>query len=794
MTKVNNQISASIFLLTGEWSDYSGKNVLKFIGTSNEFGAVEIIITNNKPVFFVERTTELNSLIKTYLRKETGLKNFSHQPVDAIYVNTQKELISLADKLHQSNITTYESDVDPLRRFLMEKSINAQMKITGVTGQKNLITSFINPTIEPCEVTPNFVVASIDIETGAKTNRLYSIAIHVTGKKGEYKKVFMLDESLDKKNNTGEGITAKNFIKKEWGTILFFGSEGDLLINFFSWFKEIDPDIIIGWHVIGFDLLFLDNKCRELNLNFDIARNNGRVTIRQRKPSGYYISITGRIVIDGPSTLRASFFSFEDFKLETVAQTLLGTGKTITPGENKIEEIDRLFKEDNCALAEYNLQDAILVTDIFKKTGLIELSVRRAQISGLLMDQLGMMTAAFDHFYLPRLHRAGFVAPNLNDIQTTEHAAGGYVIEPNPGIYENVVVLDFKSLYPSIIQTFKIDPYSRLMKNVDTIETLNGYKFSSSLHILPDFIDELMKLRDTAKKKKDKQLSQAIKILMNSFYGVMGSYGCRFYHPDLPRAITGSGHKLLLGSKEYLEKKGLKVIYGDTDSLFVMLTNISIDDGATQGNKIVKELNHFWKNKLKKEFNVDSYLEIEYEKYYKKFIITPARGTEAGAKKRYAGLLVKPAESGENESIEFVGMEFVRSDWTKLAKEFQIELYEKVFKGEDVDEWIRDVIQKLKSGKLDDKLIYRKRLRKEVEDYTKNVPPHARAAKLLNEPRDVIYYAITQRGPIPIELKHNDFDYDHYIEKQLKPIADSVLSLLGKNFDSIAGSDQLSFF
>jgi len=328
------------------------------------------------------------------------------------------------------------------------------------------------------------------------------------------------------------------------------------------------------------------------------------------------------------------------------------------------------------------------------------------------------------------------------------------------------------------------------MKDVDTIQTLNGYKFSASLHILPDFIDELMKLRDSAKKKKDKQLSQAIKILMNSFYGVMGSYGCRFYHPDLPRAITGSGHKLLLGSKDYLENKGLKVVYGDTDSLFVMLNDISVDDGEAQGKKIVKELNLFWKNKLKKEFKVESYLELEFEKYYRKFIITPARGAEIGAKKRYAGLVTKDGK----ENIEFVGMEFVRSDWTKLAKEFQVELYQKVFDGVEVEDWIRGEIQKLKSGKYDDKLIYRKRLRKEVEDYTKNVPPHARAAKLLNEPRDVIYYAITQRGPIPIELKHNDFDYDHYIEKQLKPIADSVLSLLGKNFDSIAENDQLSFF
>ena len=769
-----NKISTDVFLLTGEWSDYSGKNILKFVGTSDELGAVEISITNNKPVFFVERSAILDPLSKTYLRKETKLNNFNHQPVDALYFSTQKALGVLADTLHQSAIKTYESDVDSLRRFLMEKSINSQMKITGVAESKNSITKFINPVIEPIEVSPNFIIASIDIETGAKTNQLYSIAVHITGKKGEFKKVFMIGE---KPKRTPDFIS-------------FFADERDLLTNFFIWFKEIDPDIIIGWHVVGFDLLFLDNKCRELGISLDIARSNGRVSIRQRKPSGHFISITGRVVIDGPSMLRASFFNFEDFKLETVAQELLGTGKTITPDENKIEEIDRLFKEDKTALAEYNLQDAILVTDIYKKTGLIELSVHRAQISGLLMDQLGMMTAAFDHFYLPRLHREGFVAPNLKDIQTTEHAAGGYVIEPNPGIYENVIVLDFRSLYPSIIQTFKIDPYSLLMKDVDTIETLNGYKFSSSLHILPDFIDELMKLRDSAKENKDKQLSQAIKILMNSFYGVMGSYGCRFYHPDLPRAITGSGHKLLLGSKDYLEKKDLKVVYGDTDSLFVMLKDVSVVDGETQGKKIVKELNIFWKNKLKKEFKAESYLELEFEKYYRKFIITPTRGAEIGAKKRYAGLLVKDGK----ENIEFVGMEFVRSDWTKLAKEFQIELYEKIFYGEEVEEWIRDIIQKLKSGKFDDKLIYRKRLRKEVEDYTKNVPPHARAAKLLNEPRDVIYYAITQRGPIPVELKHNDFDYEHYIEKQLKPIADSVLSLLGKNFDTIAGTDQLSFF
>ena len=770
----NQEISVDVFILTGEWLDYNGKNILKLIGTSDEIGPVEILITNNKPVFFIENTAILNPLQKNFLRKETKLKNFNHQPVDAVYLNTQKELVVLADSLSQSNIKTFESDVDPLRRYLMEKGINSQLKVTGNAEQKNSLTRFINPVIEPCVIIPQFVIVSLDIETSTKSNQLYSIALHITGKHEEQKQVFMLGEKP----------------KSSPDYILFYDNERDLLISFFNRFKEIDPDIIIGWHVIGFDLLFLDNKCRELGISLDIARANGRVSIRQRKPSGHYISLSGRVVIDGPAMLRASFFNFEDFKLETVAQELLGEGKTIAPDTKKVEEIERQFREDKIALAEYNLKDAVLVTDIFKKTGLIELSVRRAQISGLLMDQLGMMTASFDHLYLPKLHQAGFVAPNLKDIYTVEHAAGGYVIDPAPGIYENVVVLDFKSLYPSIMQTFKIDPYSLLMKETDTIETLNGYRFSSSLHILPDFIDELMKQRDEAKKKKDKQLSQAIKILMNSFYGVMGSYNCRFYHPDLPRAITGSGHKLLLGSKDYLEKKELKVIYGDTDSLFVMLKNVSDEDGEVQGRKIVKELNQFWKNKLKKEYKVESHLELQFEKYYKQFIITPARGADTGAKKRYAGLVVKD----DKENIEFVGMEFVRSDWTNLAKDFQIELYEKIFHKEEVEDWIREVIKELKNGKFDDKLIYRKRLRKEIEEYTKNIPPHVRAAKLLNEPGDTIYYVITQRGPIPIELKHNDYDYDHYIEKQLKPIADSVLFLFGKSFDDIVGSDQLSFF
>ena len=772
-----NQIkehSAFVFIITGEWYDSKGSNVLRFVGTSEKHKPVEIKITNNNPVFFVKRETQLSNLNIPFTRKEVELKSFTGEAVDAVYFNTQSDLRKTTEELYQREITTFESDVDPARRYLMERFINAQIKVTGKAENNGNILTFINPAIEPADVNPEFLIASIDIETGKNNTKLYSIAVHLTDKESEIKKVFIVDEKED---------NLKDYI-------LSFKDEKELLVNFLKWFKEKDPDIIIGWHVIGFDLMFLENKCSEYHIPFDIARAGGRVSLRTRKPRGYFASITGRVVIDGPPALRSSFFTFEDYRLETVAREFLAEGKTITPDKNKVKEIERLFKEDKKTLAEYNLKDAELVTDIFRKSGLIGLSVRRSQLSGLLMDQLGMMTHAFEYFFLPRLHRAGYVAPNLKDVQTNEHAAGGYVMKPVPGIYNDVVVLDFKSLYPTIIRTFKIDPLSRLLSDVDTIETLNGYKFSATKHFLPEFIAQLMEQRSLAQKNNDKQLSQAIKILMNSFYGVMGSFNCRFYHPHLPTAITGTGHKLLLGSKEYLAKQGYEVVYGDTDSLFIRLKEGEGKFAEENGKRLADELNKFWSEKIKTEYGLKSYLELEYEKYYRKFIITPARGSESGAKKRYAGLLI---ENGE-EKIEFVGLESVRSDWTALAKEFQLQLYGKIFKDEDVDDWIKDFVNRVKNGEFDEKLVYRKRLRKDVADYTKNIPQHVKAARMLGETSGTVYYVITKRGPVPIELKHNDIDYKHYIEKQLKPIADSVLSLLGKSFDTIVESDQLSFF
>ncbi|MDR3668671.1 MAG: 3'-5' exonuclease, partial [Ignavibacteriaceae bacterium] len=468
-----------VFLLTDGWSDVQGKNVLTFWGISNETGPVEIRISNSYPLFFVSREAVITGLNIPYTRKNVLLKDFNSESVDALYFNTQRELLSGADFLRRAKIPIFESDIDPARRYLMERYIYAQVSLTGEEIKEGNSSVFINPIMKPSSVEPEFRTLSLDIETG-RDNSVLSIACHLWGNTAEKKIVFMKGKWETKEQEEFE--------------INFNSSEEELLNKFLKWFKQNDPDIIIGWHVIGFDLMFLEKRCRNFNIKFDIARK-GNIILRNKARGGYYASVPGRIVLDGPVSMRTAFYSFEDYTLETVSRELLGTGKTISPDTGKVEEINRLFKEDKYKLAEYNLNDTILVSEIFKNTGIIKQDVKRAQLSGLMMDRLGMMTAAFDHFYLPKLHREGYVASDVKDIEPAGQAAGGYVIEPVPGIYENVAVLDFKSLYPSIILTFKIDPLSRLNNDIDPITTPNGYKFSTVKHFLPELISALMDQR-----------------------------------------------------------------------------------------------------------------------------------------------------------------------------------------------------------------------------------------------------------------------------------------------------------
>ncbi|MFK5953573.1 MAG: DNA polymerase II [Desulfobacterium sp.] len=806
------------YILTREWIESGQPHRLRYSGIS-DLGPFEILITNNRPLFFIPRAANIPKPFFHCDRRPVNLTTFDGRPVDGVYFNSQHLLYKARRYYDEQGIQTFEADIYPQERYLMERFIHGEIEFEGPCHPRKGVLQFVNPHIRKGEYSPLFSVLSLDIETG-QDGTLYSIACHFKGPTGLGETiqpphpmngvVLMLDENaqhtdrpLSRHSHADGGTAGKGIdevlpgysseILSDGGYLYRMSTEKALLKGFLNVIDVFDPDMIIGWHVIGFDLLFLERKYRDYRIPFSIGRNQGPPKIQEVRKGLFRADICGRVVIDGPTTLRAAFYSFDNFRLETVASALLGAGKDIGEDKDKVAEIERRFREDKRGLARYNLLDCKLVTDIFEKTGLIDLVYKRATISGLSMDRVGMSVAAFDYFMLPHIHRKGVVAPNVRDIVSTGHAQGGWVFAKEPGFYEHVVVLDFKSLYPSIIRTFNIDPLSRLNADQDPLHTPVEITFSRSAHVLPGYIKTLMDKRDQAKKDNDPHLSQAIKILMNSFYGVMGTAGCRFYHNDLPAAITGTGQWILKATRRYLEQDGYEVIYGDTDSVFVCLkqTDLSDCDGASK--KLVSRTNGFITQKILDEFGLESQLEIEYEKHFIRFFLPALRGGGSAAKKRYAGMITKEGKP----TLVLTGLEFVRSDWTRFARNFQYQLFQRIFHDQEVVAWTKKIVSDLKTHVYDADLVYQKRLTKPPHEYTKMVPPHVKAALLLGKEganRKESRYVMTLRGPIPVELPHTDLDYRHYMEKQLKPIFDAVMVFFDLSFNEIIGGQQLSLF
>lgn len=764
--------------MSRHWRDLRDGLELSF-WASTARGPLRLQVPSQRAVCFVAREEQRISLPDKALRKELALAVPGGGAVDAIYTFHQSQLTKLRGDYPG---LLHESDIKPHDRYLMERFISAGFSATGVVEQCDGYLQMTHPKLKPQNIATQLKLASIDIETQGLTGRLYSIAVHC----GDTSVVLMIA--------TGSAPEQSGY------ELRFCENETLLLEEFFKLLHQLDPDILIGWNVINFDLDFIARKCRQLGVPLKLGRGGEASAILQPGSAGQFriARIPGRAVLDGVDTLKAAFWNFESFSLENVSQELLGRGKTISVTD-KVARINHLYNTDKATLSHYNIEDCRLVTEIFEKTDLVNFAVQRAVMTGLPIDKTGGAVQTFDNLYLPRLHRKGYVAPAAR-ADETRHSPGGYVLDSEPGLYRNVIVLDFKSLYPSIIRTFLIDPLG-LARGSDqnlqgtaadaVVPGFDGAFFSRQEHILPGLIEELWRKRDEAKADDNSALSQAIKIIMNSLYGVLGSNGCRFHHFQLASSITRRGHEIIQTSQKQIEIAGYRVIYGDTDSLFVWLgDSVSADQADTIGTQLQSQLNDYWKSDLQYKYSLPSHLEVEYETHYHRFVMPTIRGSESGSKKRYAGLVV--SDNNQPEVI-FKGLEAVRTDWTPLAREFQRSLYGMVFNDEPVESLIKGTVARLLAGELDNKLVYKKRLRRKLEDYTKNVPPHVQAARKHSNPQNWISYVITLNGPEPDDERQSAIDYQHYMDKQLEPVADGILHFLDSSFHSVT-SAQIELF
>ncbi len=783
---------ANAFLLTRQWRD-TREGILLDFWWATERGPVWTQIAGQEVVFFVLRQDAKNIQkilvgVRNWRMAEVDLNTFLSFPVNALYFSSQRSARESIELLKQEAIGFWEADIRPHERYLMERFITAAATI-DLPDIFDASKAVLNPRISPNDTRIPLKMVSLDIETSMDAKHLFSIAVWAE----QDRKVFMV----------GEGENSDTH------SIIFCANQKECLRAFLNWLNAYDPDILIGWSVVQFDLWVLETLCQKENMAFELGRAKQAVHWRQEDGDGRrYAIIPGRVALDGIELLKAANYRFESYSLQFVSEHLLEKGKLLH-GADRGHDIARLFEEDKLALADYNLRDCELVWDIFADKKLLHFAVERSQLTGLLLDRIGGSVAAFEYLYLPRLHRKGYVAPNLGELESDVISPGGYVMNSRPGIYDNILVLDFKSLYPSIIRTFLIDPCAfwiaehQGLSEDDFLEGFNGARFAREGHILPQVIEHLWLARDLAKRDKNAPLSHAIKIIMNSFYGVLGSTGCRFFDPRVCSSITLRGHEIIQRSRDWIEQQGYAVIYGDTDSLFVWLENNCVGKPPKNkeqcqkiGDRLARELNQWWKKTLQSEYRIKSHLEIQCETHYLRFLMPTIRGSDLGTKKRYAGVV---ENSGKTEVV-FKGLENVRTDWTRLAKDFQEQLYSKVFAGEDYLDFLRETVADVLAGKRNEDLVYNKRLRRHLHEYEKNVPPQVQAARkyvqLTGKPvkrGDWIAYVITTSGAEPLAAQQSPLDYQHYVDKQLMPVADSILHFMEQNMTELVDT-QLSLF
>ena len=758
------------FILTPTYRVHGGRPAVHLYAVLENGEAALVVDDRLAPHFFVaardaERVRGASVI-------PTPLRTFAGEPVARVEVTLPGDVPPLRRRLADAGIACYEADLRFAYRWLIDRDVRGAFTVDGGFERRPGVGRvYRNPTVAPAQWTPSLRVVSFDIETSANGDRLYSIA--AAGAGGE--RVWIVHEG---------GVDGAEVV----------ADERALVERFLAHVRASDPDLITGWNVCDFDLAVLLAACRRTGVRCALGRNDDVLELQrdQNYTRESRALLAGRVVLDGLALVRGAWVRLDDYRLETAARTLLGKGKLFA-GAHRMAEIEAAYRDDPARLAAYNLQDARLVLELLAHTGLVELTVRRSLLTGMQLDRVGAQIAAVDSLYLRALRARGRVAPSVESSREPEGITGGLVLDSRPGLYRNVLVFDFKSLYPSLIRTFNIDPLTHVpapATGADVIRTPGGAAFRRDEDgILPALVARLWNERAAARAAGDTTGAQATKILMNSLFGVLGSPASRLFSPAVANAITLAGQHVIRLAARAVERRGYRVIYGDTDSLFVDAGEPDEARAAVTAEVLRAEVGDEVAVALAREFACTSHLELEFEKVYTRFFLPEVRGGATGSKKRYAGLV--------GSRLEIVGLEAVRRDWSSVARRFQRELLERVLRDEPVADFVRGVVADLRAGRLDAELVYRKAVRKPLESYTRTTPAHVKAARKQTDAGSrVVAYVVTRAGPEPVDQLTAEPDREHYVTQQLKPLADAVLRFVeGPDFDDLSGlRRQLSLF
>ncbi len=593
-------------------------------------------------------------------------------------------------------------------------------------------------------------------------------------------------------------------IKRDF--VKVFESEREMISAFSRYIRENEIDIIAGYNSSNFDLPYLIARAEKTKADFEISRYG---TVPKAEHHGLIesVKIPGRINVDVYNV--AKFISVvgaserliraNRFTLSDVYAAITGTEKKMVDRKN-IWQIWDGSDADREELADYSLGDALSLKAVYEY--FLPLEVEVSRVTGTTLAEACISTTGqlVEYFLMRYAHDNNEIVPNKpSDSEITGRLAnpieGAYVKTPEPGIYKNMAVFDFRSLYPSIIIAYNIDPSTIWKGSGEYLEAPNGVRFLKKPEgIVPKALRILLKQRglvkDAYKKNpEDKYLgarSQALKIIANSFYGYLGYARSRWYSRECAGSVTALGRDYITKTMDASERSGLRVLYSDTDSIFLLMEGKKKEDAI----RFMKEYNS----------TLPETMELELEDFYVSGVFVGKRGAGgagSGAKKKYALL----SESGR---IKIKGFELVRRDWSNISRETQRAVLDTILKDgskEKAVSIVRDVVKRLREGKIETKdLVIRTQLRKRIDSYDSKSPELSAAKKAIKDgvktraelEGATIGYVITKKGSTISEKAElaesaKDYDADYYISHQIIPSTLKILKELGVSEEELKG-------
>ena len=577
------------FIVHPTWRVRGGVTEIHLFGRLQSGETFQVIDSRSKPSFYL-RAGDASAARDIVIRGGGTLAPSTYRTMDGeetatVCVDAPGRIGGLRRMLSDAGVRTYEADVPFAWAYLIDRHLRGSVGVRGTCAKgDNVDRVYRNPDLFPCDDAPQLVVASLALEIDRRSGTAVGAAIAGSGP--------------DPSHNINVAFVLAEPASSDSAAAL--PTERELLRELRQALCELDPDVITGWNVAAAVLAPLKERMVHCGLPFNLGRSDRLSNIVSRSPKHRYgrtqVLIEGRQVLDGCGIARAGLRRFDDLDLATVSRDVLGHAP---------ESIG---------------EKARAVLDILEDDNLIRLTVRRSLLIGIPLQRAWTSVQAFDFLYLSELHARGQVAPTRDvDRLGGAPAPGGLILSPRAGAAHNVLVLDFRSLYPSVIRTFNIDPAGQIADPADGQDVIlapNNAAFSRVPGILPKILDRFFESRRLADERGDSVASYAYKIIMNSFYGVLGTSGCRFGSQSLSGAITSFGQYILKWTSDLLQQEGLGVLYGDTDSVFVdagLPGNATPEDAAQKGREIAAHVNERLASHLADNYNVESRLELEME-------------------------------------------------------------------------------------------------------------------------------------------------------------------------------------